>query len=381
MQPKITIILPVYNVERYLRDALDSVVHQTESNIQIICVDDGSSDGSLEILKEYAALDERILIVSQKNGGGGAARNTALPHIRGKYTYFADADDWLDLDLCEKLFERAETTGAEAVYFCMKRTSDDAHTVKFDSHLPLLRSAPSEKRDLLLFFTATWLKMWRSDFLLSNDIRFTEGKRPYNDVFQSWKGCVLAQKIAILNEGFYNRRIRPGSYQQTINESHFIVVETMNEIGAMLRETQTYSLHKDVYLRARLESWRRTYFRLPPEYRREFAWLIRRSLNEEDHMFWRSDSNRLAPRKVRHFYSAVTGKGIAGQVKLQLLELRSWLGRKLRSGLFVPLGRVLHQIFPRKQKLGPSLGTISAADFEASAASERFEGNSPRRAA
>lgn len=100
--PLVTIIIPVYNVEKYLRKCLDSVVGQTYTNLEIICVNDGSPDHSLEILEEYAARDNRIKIISQKNTGLSGARNTGLEHATGDYILFVDSDDWIDLDTCEK---------------------------------------------------------------------------------------------------------------------------------------------------------------------------------------------------------------------------------------------------------------------------------------
>ena len=128
MQPNVTIVLPVYNVEPYLRQCLDSVIRQTMRDIQIICVNDGSTDGSLAILEEYAGNDPRIMVIPQENQGGGSARNAAFPHIKGKYTCFVDPDDWIDLQLCEKLFRRAEETQAEMLFFEFARVDDRGKT-------------------------------------------------------------------------------------------------------------------------------------------------------------------------------------------------------------------------------------------------------------
>ncbi|MDR0336523.1 MAG: glycosyltransferase, partial [Planctomycetaceae bacterium] len=100
--PKVSIIIPVYNAEKYLRDCLDSVANQTLKDIEIICVDDGSPDSCPQILDEYAANDNRFKIIHQKNAGVAAARNAAYPFIKGEYTLFVDSDDIIELDLCEK---------------------------------------------------------------------------------------------------------------------------------------------------------------------------------------------------------------------------------------------------------------------------------------
>ena len=95
---KISVIIPVYNVEKYLKESLESVVNQTLNDIEIICIDDGSTDSSPSILKEYQNNDERFIIINQENSGPGAARNRGIKEAKGKYTYFLDSDDYLELD-------------------------------------------------------------------------------------------------------------------------------------------------------------------------------------------------------------------------------------------------------------------------------------------
>ena len=95
---KISAILPVYNVEQYIKDCLDSIINQTMDDIEIICVNDGSLDNSLQVLEEYAQKDARIKIISQENQGQGIARNNGLKIANGEYITFIDPDDWVDVD-------------------------------------------------------------------------------------------------------------------------------------------------------------------------------------------------------------------------------------------------------------------------------------------
>lgn len=103
MNPKISIIVPVYNVEQYLRQSLDSLINQTYRNIEIVTINDGSPDHCIDILHEYAAKDERVVIIDKKNEGVAAARNDAMKVATGDYFMFADGDDWLEINACEKL--------------------------------------------------------------------------------------------------------------------------------------------------------------------------------------------------------------------------------------------------------------------------------------
>ena len=105
MQPKVSVIIPVYNVEKYLRQCLDSVVNQTLKDIEIICIDDGSTDNSLNILKEYAQKDNRIKIISKKNGGLSSARNAGLKFATGEFVGFVDSDDYIERETYENAVE------------------------------------------------------------------------------------------------------------------------------------------------------------------------------------------------------------------------------------------------------------------------------------
>ena len=111
--PQISVIIPVYNVEPYLRQCLDSVVNQTFGDLQIICVNDGSTDGSLAILEQYAAADNRVEIVNKENGGLNSARNAGLDRVTGEYFAIVDSDDWIDLTAYEKLYARAKESDAD----------------------------------------------------------------------------------------------------------------------------------------------------------------------------------------------------------------------------------------------------------------------------
>ena len=115
--PKVSVIIPVYNVEKYLGECLDSVLRQTLEDIEIICVDDGSTDGSAKMLAEYAAKDPRIRIITQANAGLSAARNVGMDAATGKYIYFLDSDDYIKDDAMEKCFSICERDGLDQLVF------------------------------------------------------------------------------------------------------------------------------------------------------------------------------------------------------------------------------------------------------------------------
>ncbi|MDR1560941.1 MAG: glycosyltransferase [Holosporaceae bacterium] len=112
MSPKVSVIIPIYNAEKFLARCLDSVVNQSLSDLEIICVNDGSTDHSLSILEKYSTLDKRITIVNQDNRGQGAARNSGMNIVKGEYIGFVDSDDWIDINYFEKLYNAAKKYSA-----------------------------------------------------------------------------------------------------------------------------------------------------------------------------------------------------------------------------------------------------------------------------
>ena len=114
---KVSVIIPVYNSEAYLKECLDSVVHQTLQDIEIICVDDGSTDASMDILQKYAQKDERFRILEQQHLGGGAARNLGLKEAEGEYLSFLDSDDYFELDMLQKIYLRCKEKKADVGVF------------------------------------------------------------------------------------------------------------------------------------------------------------------------------------------------------------------------------------------------------------------------
>lgn len=116
-KPTISIIVPIYNVEKYLENCLESLESQTMREIEIICVNDGSTDKSLDILQKYALDDERIVVINQENSGVSMARNAALKCVKGEYYMFVDSDDWLDLETCQVAYDYAIKENADCLMF------------------------------------------------------------------------------------------------------------------------------------------------------------------------------------------------------------------------------------------------------------------------
>ncbi|MBR6435176.1 MAG: glycosyltransferase [Thermoguttaceae bacterium] len=210
--PKISVIIPVYNVESYLRECLDSIVNQTFRDLEIICINDGSTDGSLAILEEYASKDRRFQIVTKENGGQAECRNIGISMASGEYIQFVDSDDYLDLNACQTIYSKAVETQSDMVMFLFhffgkfeKRSLDD---VKF------IPSELTSNYDKIWFefnnAQVVWANLFRRDFLDNNNIRFHNGLY-FEDVPFVAKASLLAKRISVIPCPLYYYRQRENS--------------------------------------------------------------------------------------------------------------------------------------------------------------------------
>ncbi|MBO6271421.1 glycosyltransferase family 2 protein [bacterium] len=225
--PKVSIIIPVYNVEKYLRQCLDSVVNQTLKDIEIICVNDCSPDNSLAILQEYSNKDNRIKIIDLKeNGGLGNARNVAFQQVTSDYIMFLDSDDWLELNACEIAYNQIAKYNNDFVIFNLFQFFENSGKKKqiYFKIKPFLQFCGEKKfsfddiNNPCLANCECWYKIYKTSFLIENDIKFTLGA--FEDQTFNCKLFALASSISVINKTLYNYRIRKGSI--TTNAKNYV---------------------------------------------------------------------------------------------------------------------------------------------------------------
>ena len=172
--PKISVIIPVYNVEKYLEKCLDSVINQTFKDIEIICVNDGSKDKSEEILKRYSTLDSRIRIINQQNQGLSAARNTGIEHAEGEYISFIDSDDYIDDTLYETLINHLPV---DMICFNAQAFGNVHIDNKLNKNLICRQNGLQKVTDKLIFKTNVyaWNKLFKTEIIKKYDIKFPAG--------------------------------------------------------------------------------------------------------------------------------------------------------------------------------------------------------------
>ena len=212
--PKVSVIIPCYNAQKYLRQCMDSVVSQTLRDIEIICVDDGSSDETLKILGVYAQADPRVRVLTQANAGAGAARNNGMRHASGEYLSFLDADDFFEPDMLEKAVAAADRYQADYVVY----DSDQYHmdTQSFVEVPWVIRTQdippymPFSYRQLtdnvfLSFVGWAWDKLYRRSFVEEKGLYFQE-QRTTNDMLFVFSALVTAKRIAVVKEVLAHQR-------------------------------------------------------------------------------------------------------------------------------------------------------------------------------
>ena len=201
---KISVIIPVYNVEKYLKECLDSVINQTLKDIEIICVNDGSTDNSLDIIKEYAQNDNRIIVIDKKNAGLGAAYNSGLEVAKGEYIGFVEPDDYISLNMYENLFKHANSDVdiVKSDYYTVKNNivSKSNSYYKYKNNV----YKNYQVNEMILRHVSHWSGIYKQAFLKKYKISFHETcGASFQDTGFAVQVYTLARNIFITNEAYY----------------------------------------------------------------------------------------------------------------------------------------------------------------------------------
>ena len=213
--PKISIIVPIYNVETYLDECLGALVNQTLQDIEIICVDDCGTDNSMQIAERFAANDARIkLVYNDKNSGLSASRNNGMKLATAPYIMFCDSDDWFADDMCQVMYDKMESTGAELGIFGFevfyeanldKKSADDQYfAVKYNGIMPATHDVLDKHP------VCACGKIYRRDLIQEHDLQFPYGLR-HEDEFWYPAYCVWVNNVVFVQNKFYKYRRRAGS--------------------------------------------------------------------------------------------------------------------------------------------------------------------------
>lgn len=245
----VSVVIPVYNAEKYLPQCLNSLLSQTYSNIEIICVNDGSTDDSFKVLQEYASKDSRIYVYSKENEGKGAAsaRNMGLKHITGEYVLILDSDDFFEPDLVESVVNEAKRTNADVVVY----SADKYDEVRGCINVPVVsrgledapQAMPFSWRDVpekvfQIGDLMAWNKLYRANLIKENDLHF-ESIAISDDQLLSFMAMVYADRISIVDRPLLHYRYNSGSSQtsgvarhpESVYLASYGIYDKLKEIG------------------------------------------------------------------------------------------------------------------------------------------------------
>ena len=214
--PKISVVMPVYNVEKFLEQCLDSVINQTFKDIEIICVNDGSKDRSEEILNRYAESDSRIKVVNQANAGAAIARNKGIELASGEYLYIMDSDDFIELNMLETMYNKALETDSEVVV-CDAHSFDNVRNEIIRNDYTLFKQFLPEKKcfnakeypKYIFNYTAGyfWNKLFKTSLIKDNNLFFPPEVKIFHDAFLTFTSLVLAKKQTYITDKFAYYRV------------------------------------------------------------------------------------------------------------------------------------------------------------------------------
>ena len=242
---KVSVIMPVYNGEDFLVESIDCILNQTLTDLELICVDDGSVDNSLKILNEIADKDSRVQVYHQENRGGGAARNVAITHATGEYLYCMDADDMIELNALEELYDVATEKDVDFVVFQAMNYDDELDKYYHNDYYDMNELADfvgdkifnhEDLGEYIFKMSVTpWCKFYNLDFVKRSGAQFAEGLIFHDNIFY-WDILFCAERIYFYRKFLYTRRRHITSstgagdkrYVSTITINNMIIQKFMN---------------------------------------------------------------------------------------------------------------------------------------------------------
>jgi glycosyltransferase involved in cell wall biosynthesis len=249
---KFSIVVPIYNVESYLDDCLRSLQGQTYTDYEVICVNDGSTDGSRRLLAEWAARYPQMRIVDRENGGLSAARNSGTDVAEGEYIVYVDSDDWVSTDMLERLASAAD--GADMLCYACQRTDNQAHdTLPAEESRGWDYYCRHALEARIVPFVCVWQRAYRREFLEKNQLRFREGILHEDNQFTP-RACLVAERVRVLPDVLYYYRVREGSIMTTrglrSKESFVLIGNELSELFGKvegINKTTVYQALTHIY--------------------------------------------------------------------------------------------------------------------------------------
>lgn len=266
--PLISVLVPCCNVEKYLRQCLDSIINQTYTELEIICLNDGSTDSTPDILREYEKKDSRILVVDKPNSGYGATMNLGLKMAKGKYIGIVESDDYIEPSMYEILCKEAEKENLDITRCRFIERNEVTHQDEVETFYYVKDNGkvfkPVEVPTSLLIKPSIWAALYSSKFLKDTGIYFLETPgASYQDTSFSFKALSMARRVRFLPDVLHNYRINPASSVSSPGKV-FCVCDEEAEIRRYVKEHGRYEELKGIMALRAFCSYKWNYNRLGP---------------------------------------------------------------------------------------------------------------------
>ncbi len=246
--PKVSVLVPIYNVEKYLRQCLDSLINQTLEDIEIICINDGSTDSSPEIISEYQAKDNRVKVINKANSGYGASMNMGVDAATGEYIGIVESDDYAENTMFEKLYNQAKANDLDILKSdFVKYWGDTNQCVKagiIDKDWCDKVFTTDEYKEALNIIPSIWSAIYRKEFIQTYNIRFSEtAGASYQDTGWHYKTMLVAKRIMLTNEAYlYYRQDNPNSSVKSTAKAYAVCKEFESIVDFMKSNNCTKNL-------------------------------------------------------------------------------------------------------------------------------------------
>ena len=238
---KFSIIVPVYNVEKFLAKCLDSVINQDFDDYEIIAVNDGSSDSSADILDEYAKKNDKIKVINQANKGLGGARNTAIENACGDYLVFVDSDDFICFDMLSQIASILNENLLDILVFdCIQVDVNGNFLTIFSHNFDNISYVTLTQKEFMTFEPSTWSKIYKRSLFINNNIRFPE-RLWYEDLATVYRLVPFANKIGYLKKPLYYYVQQPGSITHSANTTRMMeIITAFDTLESYFKQTGCY---------------------------------------------------------------------------------------------------------------------------------------------
>lgn len=315
---KVSVVIPVYNVEDYLSECLDSVVNQTLTDIEIICINDGSTDKSLKILNEYAKNDSRITVIDQDNGGHAVATNRGMKLAKGEYLYLMDSDDIVDVHALEETVKIADERNVDFVIFQAINYYMDTDEYKEQENYNMNELADfvgdsifnwKDIRNYIFSISVTpGSKIYRRDFIEKSDCEFPEGLVFDDNVF-FWEVLFSAERITFYRKHLFTRRWHSASSTISGNRNFLDSIEIYKLIWQTFQRFGTFEEYKEILYNKKISTGFLRLRNIENKFRKEYFAKFKESLLEIQEEGFDDFYENLKPRS-KVIYDAVMNSDI-----------------------------------------------------------------------